>query len=77
MEMIFQKNDVTKSFLVLDKMEIKNNYSIKYGNVDMSQIFSDITFYIKLLYYITYLFNYIDTDRKNISDEYKKNSYYC
>lgn len=64
MEMIFQKNDVTKSFLVLDKMEIKNNYSIKYGNVDMSQIFSDITFYIKLLYYITYLFNYIDTDRK-------------
>lgn len=64
MEMIFQKNDVTKSFLVLDKMEIKNNYSIKYGNVDMSQIFSDITFYIKLLYYITYLFNYIDADRK-------------
>lgn len=64
MEMIFQKNDVTKSFLVLDKMEIKNNYSIKYGNVDMNQIFSDITFYIKLLYYITYLFNYIDTDRK-------------
>lgn len=65
MEMIFQKNDVTKSFLVLDKMEIKNNYSIKYSNVDMSQIFSfDITFYIKLLYYITYLFNYIDADRK-------------
>lgn len=64
MEMIFQKNDVTKSFLVLDKMEIKNNYSIKYGNVDMSQIFSDITFYIKLLYYITYLFNYINADRK-------------
>lgn len=64
MEMIFQKNDVTKSFLVLDKMEIKNNYSIKYGNVDMNQIFSDITFYIKLLYYITYLFNYIDADRK-------------
>lgn len=64
MEMIFQKNDVTKSFLILDKMEIKNNYSIKYGNVDMSQIFSDITFYIKLLYYITYLFNYIDADRK-------------
>lgn len=64
MEMIFQKNDVTKSFLVLDKMEIKNNYSIKYGNVDMSQIFSDITFYIKLLYYITYLFNYIDADKK-------------
>lgn len=64
MEIIFQKNDVTKSFLVLDKMEIKNNYSIKYGNVDMSQIFSDITFYIKLLYYITYLFNYIDADRK-------------
>lgn len=64
MEMIFQKNDVTKSFLVLDKMEIKNNYSIKYGNVDMNQIFSDITFYIKLLYYITYLFNYIDADKK-------------
>lgn len=64
MEMIFQKNDVTKSFLVLDKMEIKNNYSIKYGNIDMNQIFSDITFYIKLLYYITYLFNYIDADRK-------------